>query len=445
MIIADVMAFCLDNPAPCTIIILSGDRDFAYTVSLLRQRLYTVVMIVPPDNAHISLIRSASVVINWRDILPVPKSSSLPSTLPSTPSKWRERTSTISPSPNSHYRPPSTRASMAPTVTTKQDATSKTATKARPFQFTIPARSASREGFAADSIQLPPRSFSPTPSTRMTAPSVTRPRSYSVDESDVEPRARWNDTIPSRTAELGSVIDEDETHAEESSVTDARDESPTPNPRPTTSEHTISRDDNQLLDISHRAENSDVHEMDPAKVPLPCSPVSVRASSFSSDRDRLPNWLPEDANARDPDKTASESDFGQVSSPEALHPAPISQDDYSTLRETSFEVSEAACENQPEDSAPTFLFANPPLSPRLSPHSPVFTPRQAVLEHIAPPTAPCDSIEEAVFAERRSSGGSEGEWITVTSKAHRSIPTPTTLAPIPSVPEWTNVATVVPK
>lgn len=54
----------MDHPAPYTIIIISGDRGFAYAVSLLRLRRYRVVVITPPDT-HISLKSRAAVCIDW--------------------------------------------------------------------------------------------------------------------------------------------------------------------------------------------------------------------------------------------------------------------------------------------------------------------------------------------------------------------------------------------
>lgn len=70
MIIADIMAFALDVPPPARIVLLSGDRDFAYPLSLIRGRGYQVVLIVPPIGAVPILKASANHVARWRqDVL----------------------------------------------------------------------------------------------------------------------------------------------------------------------------------------------------------------------------------------------------------------------------------------------------------------------------------------------------------------------------------------
>ncbi|KIM80867.1 hypothetical protein PILCRDRAFT_822164 [Piloderma croceum F 1598] len=69
MIIADMLAYAIDNQAPATIVLISGDRDFAYAVSILRLRNYRVVIIAPPI-IHASLKSQASILVDWKcDIL----------------------------------------------------------------------------------------------------------------------------------------------------------------------------------------------------------------------------------------------------------------------------------------------------------------------------------------------------------------------------------------
>jgi NYN domain len=58
------MAHAIDHPAPGTIILISGDRDFVYAVSTLRLRRYQVVVIAS-SQMHISLQRQASLVYAW--------------------------------------------------------------------------------------------------------------------------------------------------------------------------------------------------------------------------------------------------------------------------------------------------------------------------------------------------------------------------------------------
>lgn len=72
----------MDNPAPATIILISGDGDFVPAVSLLRLRRYHVVIIAPTqNNMHLSMKHQASEVYDWcSDILPP---SARPSEFPS--------------------------------------------------------------------------------------------------------------------------------------------------------------------------------------------------------------------------------------------------------------------------------------------------------------------------------------------------------------------------
>ena len=59
-----MLTYAIDNPAPATIVLISGDRDFVYAVSVLRLRRYRVV-VVAPYTAHGSLKSQASVVLDW--------------------------------------------------------------------------------------------------------------------------------------------------------------------------------------------------------------------------------------------------------------------------------------------------------------------------------------------------------------------------------------------
>ncbi|KXN82517.1 hypothetical protein AN958_02368 [Leucoagaricus sp. SymC.cos] len=68
MILVDMMAHAIDNPAPWTYVLISGDRDFAYAISVLGLRQYQVVL-VSPSSAHISLKSQATTCVDWNDIL----------------------------------------------------------------------------------------------------------------------------------------------------------------------------------------------------------------------------------------------------------------------------------------------------------------------------------------------------------------------------------------
>ncbi|PCH38370.1 DUF537-domain-containing protein [Wolfiporia cocos MD-104 SS10] len=69
MMIVDMLTYAIDTPAPATIVVISGDRDFVYAVSVLRLRRYRVVLVIP-TSAHASLRSQASNILDWeRDIL----------------------------------------------------------------------------------------------------------------------------------------------------------------------------------------------------------------------------------------------------------------------------------------------------------------------------------------------------------------------------------------
>jgi len=68
-----MLAYAIDNPAPSTIVLISGDRDFAYALSILRLRRYQVVLVTLPT-AHPSLTSQASTRFDWlNDILDIQK------------------------------------------------------------------------------------------------------------------------------------------------------------------------------------------------------------------------------------------------------------------------------------------------------------------------------------------------------------------------------------
>jgi hypothetical protein len=69
LLVADMLAYAIDNQTPATIILISGDHDFAYAVSILRLRNYCVVVVAPPI-IHASLKSQASILVDWNhDIL----------------------------------------------------------------------------------------------------------------------------------------------------------------------------------------------------------------------------------------------------------------------------------------------------------------------------------------------------------------------------------------
>ncbi|KAI8592384.1 limkain-b1-type NYN domain-containing protein [Geranomyces variabilis] len=69
MIVADMMAFCLDHPAPAIIVLISGDGDFAYPLSRMNDRQYTILLIINNETAVETLRNPAIDVIDWRHLL----------------------------------------------------------------------------------------------------------------------------------------------------------------------------------------------------------------------------------------------------------------------------------------------------------------------------------------------------------------------------------------
>jgi hypothetical protein len=65
-LIVDMLAFAIDHHSPATIILIAGDRDYAYAMSTLRLRQYNVILIAPTSsNISQSLKSQASLVIDW--------------------------------------------------------------------------------------------------------------------------------------------------------------------------------------------------------------------------------------------------------------------------------------------------------------------------------------------------------------------------------------------
>ncbi|KAF8201503.1 hypothetical protein BJ912DRAFT_503746 [Pholiota molesta] len=72
-----MLAYAIDNPAPSVLVLISGDRDFAYALSTLRFRQYQIIL-VTLSNAHPSLTSQASACVDWHSeiINPVVQSPS---------------------------------------------------------------------------------------------------------------------------------------------------------------------------------------------------------------------------------------------------------------------------------------------------------------------------------------------------------------------------------
>ncbi|KAL1675066.1 NYN domain-containing protein, partial [Schizophyllum commune] len=64
MMQVDMLAFALDHPAPATVILITGDRDFAYATAVLRARRYRVIILSLP-HIHETLKAQADEWLEW--------------------------------------------------------------------------------------------------------------------------------------------------------------------------------------------------------------------------------------------------------------------------------------------------------------------------------------------------------------------------------------------
>lgn len=92
-----MMAHAIDTPAPTTIILISGDRDFVYAVSILALRQYRVVVLTP-KSAHNSLKAQADTVYQWPDDFLADPSRSIDGTPPGPDTNLSRKLSKSAPS-----------------------------------------------------------------------------------------------------------------------------------------------------------------------------------------------------------------------------------------------------------------------------------------------------------------------------------------------------------
>ncbi|KAF7338466.1 hypothetical protein MVEN_02072600 [Mycena venus] len=125
MIMVDMLAYAMDHPAPATLILISGDRDFAYAVSVLRLRRYEVVIIsLPLPGTHISLKSQASLCLDWNsEVLGYSSSASHFEGRAKSPTAPRNPFNFQSPSrrKSSSLPTPETPSSRAPLLPSKHD------------------------------------------------------------------------------------------------------------------------------------------------------------------------------------------------------------------------------------------------------------------------------------------------------------------------------------
>ncbi|KAL3515284.1 hypothetical protein ACH5RR_022186 [Cinchona calisaya] len=68
-ILVDMFLFALDNPPPSSIMLISGDVDFAPALHILGQRGYTVILVIPSGvGVSSALCNAGSFVWDWRSI-----------------------------------------------------------------------------------------------------------------------------------------------------------------------------------------------------------------------------------------------------------------------------------------------------------------------------------------------------------------------------------------
>lgn len=64
-ILVDMFVFALDNPPPSTIVLISGDVDFAPALHVLGQRGYNVITVVPTKCVNTALVSAGRLVWDW--------------------------------------------------------------------------------------------------------------------------------------------------------------------------------------------------------------------------------------------------------------------------------------------------------------------------------------------------------------------------------------------
>jgi hypothetical protein len=110
MMMVDMVAFALDTPAPATIVVISGDRDFAYAIAILRNRKYKLNLISGSNVSDRGLRQKVDKVYQWKDVIngcPEDISSALVFSSPSSVTSSLAGMHSRSPSFNGHRRTPS--------------------------------------------------------------------------------------------------------------------------------------------------------------------------------------------------------------------------------------------------------------------------------------------------------------------------------------------------
>ncbi|KAH8120668.1 NYN domain-containing protein [Phellopilus nigrolimitatus] len=74
ILLVDLIIFAIEGQGPATVVLITGDRDFSYALSVLRLRGHEVVLISPTLTPQHGLLYSANVILDWKsDILKHPE------------------------------------------------------------------------------------------------------------------------------------------------------------------------------------------------------------------------------------------------------------------------------------------------------------------------------------------------------------------------------------
>jgi hypothetical protein len=69
MIISDIFVFAIHNPAPQSVVLISGDGGFAYCLAKLRQMDYQIILVAPPSGTSMILRETADVIFEWSEMM----------------------------------------------------------------------------------------------------------------------------------------------------------------------------------------------------------------------------------------------------------------------------------------------------------------------------------------------------------------------------------------
>ncbi|KAL2935064.1 Meiosis regulator and mRNA stability factor 1 [Bienertia sinuspersici] len=99
-ILVDMLLWAVDNPAPATYLLISGDRDFANALHQLRMRRYTILL-AQPTKASVALVAAAKSVWLWTTLV----DGGLPRTGNESPPPNNGNNNSNNSTNNSHFNP----------------------------------------------------------------------------------------------------------------------------------------------------------------------------------------------------------------------------------------------------------------------------------------------------------------------------------------------------